>query len=882
MQPNILKSFGINEVQYRDAKTGQLTKRLLAQCVNAVPDAGARVSCKYCGTEFGNAGCCKQHEELRCDQRPSLVVVQSSPLHFFSPKLRPSSHSSSAADITSSLSTMAAAATAAAALSSSSSSRTTEEEGVIVLLDDDVGAAAAPILIGIAQAGDQVNFNNPLINGDERAFNHGASQRVSYSCKTKIACVLLYENLLAAMDGGKNKVMEETSAQTRIPVDTWRKWISPATRENIFDGWLTEEWKAKKDLKRVFANGTRPSEHGRYVQAEKVLVAELLMRRTRGRRVSPCWVSRRMIECVRSEYIAPYEAQVHEADEEVPLLISQARSFKASRHWRPRFYQRHNLVTRRRTNKKSKALPERVLLWQSHHLALRLYLQGGIAQSPKFGRFDRTNRYNVDQVPCPFTFDAASTIDVKGKETVVIKGCSSIDGDKRFCTLQVCCRPTTTGEIQPRIAIIFRGKGTVYNREVERYDKRVDVYFQPKAWADRPFSVSWVARTFAAHIDKRTQAEGAVPNTMLFCDNLDSQVHQGFLDELHKLNGSRFLLPAGETEMTQPIDGGIGSVLKMIIQQMQDTWLDEPGNLDAWEGDANATYKLDACMRRILITKWVADAWEKLTTHSHYRDTFLRCFQLTGALISADGTGDDLICPMKGHVYKLPAIEDLAIRGRVDQYIAQQNVMMAPDVEPEVVEDDVENNALEDVLLAEPEADDEEAAEGVVMMNMEGAAPIPVRIPKIVPVLEEEVDQQQVVVEPSASGGDGPQVVGTLEKEEENRDDGDDDGQQQQQEEESFDMAILAASNMYPPLRIVVEAQALPSRITKGMHVILWDINDGWDVVRLHSSNFRTSLWCYQKFATNEYGYTALDKESYGKMNENATAEKPKWVLLIK
>ena len=67
-----------------------------------------------------------------------------------------------------------------------------------------------------------------------------------------------------------------------------------------------------------------------------------------------------------------------------------------------------------------------------------------------------------------------------------------MDGDKRFCTIQICCRPTQNGESQPRIALIFRGKGAVYDREKGRYDQRVDVYFQPKAWADRPISVAWL------------------------------------------------------------------------------------------------------------------------------------------------------------------------------------------------------------------------------------------------------------------------------------------------------------------------------------------------------------------------------------------------------
>ena len=54
---------------------------------------------------------------------------------------------------------------------------------------------------------------------------------------------------------------------------------------------------------------------------------------------------------------------------------------------------------------------------------------------------------------------------------------------KHFCTLNICFRPS--GE-QPRLAIIFRGKG-IHLSAVEKasWDKDVDVFFQPNDWADR-------------------------------------------------------------------------------------------------------------------------------------------------------------------------------------------------------------------------------------------------------------------------------------------------------------------------------------------------------------------------------------------------------------
>ena len=44
-------------------------------------------------------------------------------------------------------------------------------------------------------------------------------------------------------------------------------------------------------------------------------------------------------------------------------------------------------------------------------------------------------------------------------------------------------------------ALIFRGKGRVATEEKEKYDKRVDVYFQQNAWMDEEINLQWVQGT---------------------------------------------------------------------------------------------------------------------------------------------------------------------------------------------------------------------------------------------------------------------------------------------------------------------------------------------------------------------------------------------------
>lgn len=153
---------------------------------------------------------------------------------------------------------------------------------------------------------------------------------------------------------------------------------------------------------------------------------------------------------------------------------------------------------------------------------------------------------------------------------------------------------------------------------------------------------------------RRAAAENGVNvPTIMFCDNLDAHTQPEFLAAVHHYHCFRHLLVADETEMVQAIDSGIGAIFKMIMGQVHDVWLDEPGNLDAWEGSTDAAIKMDTSQRRILITRWAAEAWERMT-NSHYKDTFRKCFIRTGSLITINGSDDALIQPMVGLNHTVP------------------------------------------------------------------------------------------------------------------------------------------------------------------------------------------------------------------------------------
>lgn len=126
----------------------------------------------------------------------------------------------------------------------------------------------------------------------------------------------------------------------------------------------------------------------------------------------------------------------------------------------------------------------------------------GNAEPRNYGRCAPHMRVNVDQVPLPFVSASfKSTYAVKGSDRVSVIQPGDGALSKRMCTLPLAIRPASAEGaanigVQPRPAIIFRGKGKrLKQSEKDAWHPDVDVYFQPKAWAGTNFCLAWVKRT---------------------------------------------------------------------------------------------------------------------------------------------------------------------------------------------------------------------------------------------------------------------------------------------------------------------------------------------------------------------------------------------------
>ena len=128
-------------------------------------------------------------------------------------------------------------------------------------------------------------------------------------------------------------------------------------------------------------------------------------------------------------------------------------------------------------------------LIQNFHRKIRQEAAVG-PQIGKLGQFNTCNLANVDQKPLPFTFTNGPTYEEKGAKTVWAQGGSS-GLDKCQCTVQLTLFADGVPRVEP--FVIFKGTGKrISLREQLKYDRRVGVKFQEKAWCDEPCMKHWV------------------------------------------------------------------------------------------------------------------------------------------------------------------------------------------------------------------------------------------------------------------------------------------------------------------------------------------------------------------------------------------------------
>ena len=84
----------------------------------------------------------------------------------------------------------------------------------------------------------------------------------------------------------------------------------------------------------------------------------------------------------------------------------------------------------------------------------------------------------------------------------------------------------------------------------------------------------------------------------------------------------------------------INKLIKAYIEEYEDQWIEE--HFDEWEAG-----KWSVGDRRVLLTEWVAKAFERV--HLEHKDAIIACFKNVGLSLLVDGSEDHLLkvrdCP---------------------------------------------------------------------------------------------------------------------------------------------------------------------------------------------------------------------------------------------
>jgi hypothetical protein len=246
-----------------------------------------------------------------------------------------------------------------------------------------------------------------------------------------------------------------------------------------------------------------------------------------------------------------------------------------------------------------------------------------------------------DEHPIEFTYESKRTYNEKGAKDVLLKTPAKTS-KHRFASLILYFRAEQPSPQHPQIRpqIIFRLKpktdedGNVdptvpassrINKELKKYDKRVDVLFQENAWADDVTSV--------ASLDLFQEQITNADESILFLDNLHGHRCKKYLLLARQRGIKPFFTPPDSTDLCAVNDHHIGKMVKSRVKKAFKTKYLQ--NAQVWdEGEVSMSDK------RVWMTKFLGEAWDSMQAD---HGSILKAFQACGALNNIDGSEDCLI-----------------------------------------------------------------------------------------------------------------------------------------------------------------------------------------------------------------------------------------------
>ena len=156
---------------------------------------------------------------------------------------------------------------------------------------------------------------------------------------------------------------------------------------------------------------------------------------------------------------------------------------------------------------------------------------------------------------------------------------------------------------QRKRVMICRGLGKrISVEEKAQWDPQVLIVFQKKAWADTNFMMT------CAYLMVGDPAVDPSKSSIWHMDSPGAHHAPRVTQALKtKCNGKAHYYLAQCSGELQLVDTELGAAVKSNMGRYRDKWLKDYANLKTW-----ASNKPSACDWRVLLTRWLAQAWEEV------------------------------------------------------------------------------------------------------------------------------------------------------------------------------------------------------------------------------------------------------------------------------
>jgi hypothetical protein len=161
----------------------------------------------------------------------------------------------------------------------------------------------------------------------------------------------------------------------------------------------------------------------------------------------------------------------------------------------------------------------------------------------------------------------------------------------------------------------------------------LEVMFNPKAWSNTDLMLEWIKHLYTPSTNYPYFPRNSIlrPPRFLSLDVFSGQKTKEVIDSFKSTRCATSFIPGGTTGFIQVCDTVVNRSLKARIEELADRYIDEH-EIEWVEG----TYSVGD--RRVLLTKWVGQAWEDM--HTEDGDMIRQAFKQVGLCLPVDGSQD--------------------------------------------------------------------------------------------------------------------------------------------------------------------------------------------------------------------------------------------------